>query len=78
MLAGWSVLVRGRAELLEWDQLPDQDHRPEPWAAGSRNVYVVITAREGDGTPGAPHMTAARTHVADVIELTEGAQLLFI
>ena len=49
VLAGWSVLVRGRAELLEWDQLPDQDHRPEPWAAGSRNVYVVITAEKVTG-----------------------------
>ena len=49
VLAGWSVLVRGRAELLEWDQLPDQDDRPEPWAAGSRNVYVVITAEKVTG-----------------------------
>jgi len=49
VLSGWSVLVRGRAELLEWDQLPDQDHRPEPWAAGSRNVYVRITAEKVTG-----------------------------
>jgi len=40
--SGWSVLVRGRAELLEWDELPDQDHRPEPWVDGTRSVYVRI------------------------------------
>jgi hypothetical protein len=49
VLSGWSVLVRGRAELLEWDQLPDQDHRPEPWASGARNVYVRITAEKVTG-----------------------------
>ena len=47
--AGWSVLVRGRAELLEWDELPDQDDRPESWAAGSRNVYVRITPEKVTG-----------------------------
>ncbi|MET1061003.1 MAG: pyridoxamine 5'-phosphate oxidase family protein [Nocardioides sp.] len=41
--SGWSVLVRGRAELLEWDELPEQNDRPESWAAGSRNVFVRIT-----------------------------------
>ena len=41
--SGWSVLVRGRAELLEWDELPGDDDRPEPWAEGIRNVYVRIT-----------------------------------
>ena len=49
MLSGWSVLVRGLGGSLEWDQLPDQDNRPEPWAAGSRNVYVVITAERVTG-----------------------------
>lgn len=40
--SGWSVLVRGRAELLERDSLPEPDERPEPWAEGTRNVYVRI------------------------------------
>lgn len=42
--SGWSVLVRGRAELLERDSLPPDDQRPEPWAEGTRNVYVRIAA----------------------------------
>jgi hypothetical protein len=42
--SGWSVLLRGRAELLDWDETPDADHRPEPWADGVRNVYVRIPA----------------------------------
>ena len=41
--SGWSVLVRGRAELLEWDELPPDEDRPTPWAEGTRNVYVRIT-----------------------------------
>ncbi len=47
--SGWSVLVRGRAELVEWDELPDQDARPEPWAAGTRNVYVRIDLEKVTG-----------------------------
>lgn len=41
--SGWSVLVRGRAELIYGDELPRQDDRPEPWADGTRNVYVRIS-----------------------------------
>ena len=40
--SGWSVLVRGRAELLPRDSRPQHDERPEPWAEGTRNVYVRI------------------------------------
>ena len=47
--SGWSVLVRGRAELLEWDEHPDHDDRPESWAAGSRNVFVRITSERVTG-----------------------------
>jgi nitroimidazol reductase NimA-like FMN-containing flavoprotein (pyridoxamine 5'-phosphate oxidase superfamily) len=47
--SGWSVLVRGRAELLEWDEIPDQDDRPQPWADGTRTVFVRISAGEFTG-----------------------------
>ena len=53
--SGWSVLVRGRAELLEWDELPPDQDRPEPWAEGSRNVYVRITAERMTGRRVLPH-----------------------
>lgn len=46
---GWSVLVRGRAELLDWDELPDDGDRPEPWADGSRNAYIRIDAERLTG-----------------------------
>ncbi len=41
--SGWSVLARGRAELIPPDELPDPDDRSEPWAEGTRNIYVRIT-----------------------------------
>jgi nitroimidazol reductase NimA-like FMN-containing flavoprotein (pyridoxamine 5'-phosphate oxidase superfamily) len=47
--SGWSVLLRGRAQFLEWDDLPDHDDRPEPWVAGTRSVYVRITAERITG-----------------------------
>ena len=44
--AGWSVLVHGHARTVtderEVRQLEDRTHL-EPWAAGSRDVYVRIT-----------------------------------
>jgi len=45
---GWSVLVGGEAEFVEDDdELPSVlSERPEPWAEGSRPLYVrVPTAR---------------------------------
>jgi hypothetical protein len=41
--------VRGRAELLDWGELPDDGDRPEPWADGSRNAYVRIEAERLSG-----------------------------
>ena len=35
--------MRGRAELLEWDELPADEDRPTPWVEGTRNMYVRIT-----------------------------------
>jgi uncharacterized protein len=45
---GWSVLVVGQAEFVEdGDELPPESSgRPQPWAEGSRPLYVRIrTAR---------------------------------
>ena len=44
--AGWSVLVVGQADFVEdEDELPpDRSERPEPWAEGSRPLYVRVTA----------------------------------
>jgi uncharacterized protein len=41
--SGWSVLVRGDSEVLEWDELPADADKPTPWVEGNRNVYVRIT-----------------------------------
>lgn len=40
--SGWSVLVRGRAEVVAPADLGRDADRPEPWAAGARNVVVRI------------------------------------
>jgi uncharacterized protein len=42
---GWSVLVVGQAEFVEDDEdlPPDRSGRPQPWAEGSRPLYVRIT-----------------------------------
>jgi nitroimidazol reductase NimA-like FMN-containing flavoprotein (pyridoxamine 5'-phosphate oxidase superfamily) len=40
--SGWSVLIRGRAEFIEYDDLPDEDHRPTPWAEGHRTFHVRV------------------------------------
>jgi len=47
--SGWSVLVRGRAERLGWEDLPDPDTSAEPWADGTRNVHVRIEAERITG-----------------------------
>jgi len=41
--SGWSVLVRGTAEFVSYDELPDPDARPTPWAEGQRTFHVRIT-----------------------------------
>ncbi len=49
---GWSVIVLGRAELIED---PDELRRikdswdPRPWAGGQRNLYVKLTWRDVTG-----------------------------
>lgn len=47
--SGWSVLVRGEADFLEYDELPPPEGRPEPWAEGTRTFHVRIRAREITG-----------------------------
>lgn len=41
--SGWSVLVRGRAEHLQYDELPASQDRPVPWAEGTRTYVLRIT-----------------------------------
>ena len=40
--SGWSVLLRGHAEFIEYDELPDEGSRPEPWAEGHRTFHVRL------------------------------------
>jgi nitroimidazol reductase NimA-like FMN-containing flavoprotein (pyridoxamine 5'-phosphate oxidase superfamily) len=41
---GWSVLLRGRAEVIHPDELPDLTERPEPWAEGRRPLHLRLVA----------------------------------
>jgi len=47
--SGWSVLVRGHAEFVDYDELPDADHRPEPWAEGHRTFHVRLIPHQITG-----------------------------
>ena len=49
--SGWSVLVRGAAEAVEDPAtLPDDlADRPQPWAEGTRSLFVRITPRSVTG-----------------------------
>jgi uncharacterized protein len=40
--SGWTVLVRGRAEMVPHDELPDRSDRPRPWVEGPRPLLVRI------------------------------------
>ena len=50
---GWSVVVKGRAEIVEdpdeIDRLREVGHEPRPWAKGMRRTYVRIPWREITG-----------------------------
>jgi nitroimidazol reductase NimA-like FMN-containing flavoprotein (pyridoxamine 5'-phosphate oxidase superfamily) len=42
--SGWSVLVRGRAAFVDYEDLPDDAAgRPKPWPRGPRTLFVRIT-----------------------------------
>jgi nitroimidazol reductase NimA-like FMN-containing flavoprotein (pyridoxamine 5'-phosphate oxidase superfamily) len=47
--SGWSVLVRGRASFVHFDELPESGSRPEPWVEGTRSLYVRITPQTVTG-----------------------------
>lgn len=40
--AGWSVLVRGRGEMVAYDLRPPGWEEPTPWAEGSRPLLVRV------------------------------------
>jgi uncharacterized protein len=48
--SGWSVLVRGRAEYVDAEDLPTApDERPHPWPRGVRTLHVRIVPRSISG-----------------------------
>jgi nitroimidazol reductase NimA-like FMN-containing flavoprotein (pyridoxamine 5'-phosphate oxidase superfamily) len=48
--AGWSVLVRGRAEVVDYVDLPSaHGARPSPWVAGDRTTYLRISPTSVSG-----------------------------
>jgi uncharacterized protein len=47
--SGWSVMARGRADMVPSYEAPEPDQRPSPWVAGSRNVYIRIAVERLTG-----------------------------
>lgn len=48
--AGWSVVLTGRLERMSDERVEElRDHRPEPWAAGQRNLLLELPWREISG-----------------------------
>lgn len=47
--SGWSVVVRGLAEMVPHDQMPASEDRPRPWAAGPRPLVIRIRPHEISG-----------------------------
>jgi len=42
--SGWSVLVRGNASFVDYEDLPeDAAGRPAPWPRGARTLFVRVT-----------------------------------
>jgi uncharacterized protein len=46
---GWSVVLRGRIETVELDDLPAVEARPTPWPSGQRTLYLRLTPVEVTG-----------------------------
>jgi nitroimidazol reductase NimA-like FMN-containing flavoprotein (pyridoxamine 5'-phosphate oxidase superfamily) len=46
---GWSVVVRGQAEVPAYGELPDDDRRPYPWAEGDRSFHVRVRTTDLTG-----------------------------
>jgi nitroimidazol reductase NimA-like FMN-containing flavoprotein (pyridoxamine 5'-phosphate oxidase superfamily) len=40
--SGWTVLVRGCAEMVPHDGMPETEERPRPWAEGPRPLLIRI------------------------------------
>ena len=47
--SGWSVLLRGRVEPVDTDDLPPAAARPHPWAAGQRSLRLRLVPRTTTG-----------------------------
>jgi nitroimidazol reductase NimA-like FMN-containing flavoprotein (pyridoxamine 5'-phosphate oxidase superfamily) len=47
--SGWSVLVRGSAELVHHSEMPTSDQRPRPWVEGPRPLVIRISPHEVTG-----------------------------
>lgn len=52
--SGWSVLVRGTSELVEFERLPEVFRRidgdvPLPWKKGIHNIWVIIRPKTVTG-----------------------------
>jgi nitroimidazol reductase NimA-like FMN-containing flavoprotein (pyridoxamine 5'-phosphate oxidase superfamily) len=52
--SGWSVLIRGAAEEVEFERLSElirqiDDVVPQPWKKGIHNIWVVITPKVVSG-----------------------------
>jgi hypothetical protein len=41
--SGWSVVLRGRIESVESDDLPAAEARPTPWPEGQRTLHLQMT-----------------------------------
>jgi uncharacterized protein len=41
--SGWSVVLRGRVEAVDSDDLPAPDARPTPWPEGQRTLHLRLT-----------------------------------
>ena len=40
---GWSVVLRGRIQTVESDDLPAPEARPTPWPEGQRSLHLRLT-----------------------------------
>ena len=46
---GWSVVVRGRIDALDNEELPPTQARPTPWPEGQRSLYLRLAAEQVTG-----------------------------
>jgi nitroimidazol reductase NimA-like FMN-containing flavoprotein (pyridoxamine 5'-phosphate oxidase superfamily) len=47
--SGWNVVVRGRADIVDTEDLPREATRPTPWAAGQRTMYLRVAPSSVSG-----------------------------